>query len=94
MEPSVSTETRFAALVEEYGHFLRRTIIRLCPKDLGLLYDEIEQPAAVQYAGRAPGFVGLNQINVHLPAGIAPGAHTVTVSRGGVASNSITVELK
>jgi uncharacterized protein (TIGR03437 family) len=48
-------------------------------------------PAVVQYAGRAPGFSGLNQLNVVLTAGISPGNHTVTVSRNGVESRSVTI---
>ncbi len=41
-------ETRFNALLEEYGRFLRQTIIRVCPKNLGLQYDEIEQEARLR----------------------------------------------
>ena len=41
-------ETRFNALLDEYGRFLRQTIIRVCPKDLGLQYDEIEQDARLR----------------------------------------------
>ena len=41
-------ETRFNALLEEYGRFLRQTIIRVCPKNLGLQYDEIEQDARLR----------------------------------------------
>ncbi|MDQ3012269.1 MAG: hypothetical protein M3X11_16365 [Acidobacteriota bacterium] len=48
----------------------------------------------VLYAGRAPGFVGLNQFNIVLPAGIASGAHTLVVSRDGVASNPVTISIK
>ncbi len=51
-------------------------------------------PASVLYAGRAPGFTGLNQLNVVLPAGIGSGTHTVQVSRGGVTSNSVTIEIR
>ncbi len=50
-------------------------------------------PASVGYAGRAPGFVGLNQLNVVLPKGIAPGIHTVIVSRNGKASNPVTIAI-
>jgi uncharacterized protein (TIGR03437 family) len=51
-------------------------------------------PAVVQYAGRAPGFVGLNQLNIVLPAGIAPGTHTVVVARNGATSNAVTIAIR
>lgn len=38
-------EARFTAIVEEYGNFLRHTIAQLCPKDLGIQFDDIEQEA-------------------------------------------------
>jgi uncharacterized protein (TIGR03437 family) len=49
------------------------------------------QAVTVLYAGRAPGFVGLNQLNILLPAGIASGTHTVIISRNGVVSNTVTI---
>ncbi len=48
-------------------------------------------PAMVQYAGRAPGFTGLNQLNVVLPANIASGAHVVRATRNGINSNSVSI---
>lgn len=51
-------------------------------------------PATVLYAGRAPGFVGLNQINLVLPTGITAGTHTLTITRGGVTSNSVTLTVR
>lgn len=48
MKSMTSIETRFNALIQEYGRFLRQTIIRVCPKDLGLQYDEIEQDARLR----------------------------------------------
>lgn len=48
----------------------------------------------LQYAGRAPGLVGLNQFNVVLPAGIASGAHPLTLTRGGVTSNTTTLIIR
>src|SRR5687767_10552147 len=48
MKSSVSTESRFNELIEEYGRFLRHMIIRVCPKDMGLQYDEIEQDARLR----------------------------------------------
>jgi uncharacterized protein (TIGR03437 family) len=51
-------------------------------------------PAVVQYAGRAPGFTGLNQLNVVLPVGITAGTHTVSVTRSGVTSNIVTIAIR
>ena len=36
--------------------------------------------ATVTYSGLAPGYVGLYQINVRVPAGIPSGPQTLTVS--------------
>jgi uncharacterized protein (TIGR03437 family) len=52
------------------------------------------QAVEVQYAGRAPGFVGLNQFNLLLPAGISPGTHMLTLSRNGVPGNPVTIAIK
>jgi uncharacterized protein (TIGR03437 family) len=51
--------------------------------------------AAVSFAGLAPGFVGLYQANVQVPAE-APGgeAISVTLSIGGAASNPVTIALQ
>ncbi len=49
--------------------------------------------AAVTYAGPAPGLVnGVMQVNLTVPAGLAPGPQPVTITVGGVSSQSrITV---
>ncbi len=52
------------------------------------------QPVTVVYAGQAPFFVGLNQINMQLPVGISSGTHTFTLSRNGAVSNPVTVAIK
>ena len=51
-------------------------------------------PATVAYAGRAPGFPGLNQFNIVLPANIASGSHTLAISRGGIASGTVTLTIR
>lgn len=53
-----------------------------------------DQPVMVSYAGRAPGFTGLNQLNIVFPAGIASGNHKLSVTRHGVASNSATIAVR
>lgn len=52
------------------------------------------QAVSVQYAGRAPGFVGLNQINFQLPANITAGTYNLTLTRNGFASNVTTITIK
>lgn len=53
-------------------------------------------PADVLYAGGAPGQVaGLWQVNVQVPAALAPGPHPVVVRVGGVASqDGVTVAVR
>lgn len=50
-----------------------------------------DQPVTASYAGRAPGFSGLNQLNIVFPAGITAGIHKLSVTRNGVASNAVTI---
>jgi adhesin/invasin len=44
--------------------------------------------AVVMYAGEAPGFAGLSQINAVIPVDLAPGDQPVFVSISGLASNA------
>ncbi len=41
-------EAQFKSIIDEYGRFLSRTIIRLCPKDIGLDFSDIEQEARLR----------------------------------------------
>jgi adhesin/invasin len=50
--------------------------------------------AQVTYAGVAPGFAGLSQINVIVPAGLAAGDQPVFVSVNGVPSNAALITVK
>jgi uncharacterized protein (TIGR03437 family) len=52
------------------------------------------QPAPVSYAGRAPGFTGLNQLNIGLPEGIAPGTYTLVILRNGIPSREVTITIQ
>jgi uncharacterized protein (TIGR03437 family) len=51
-------------------------------------------PATALYAGRAPGLVGANQLNVLLPAGIGSGTHTLQVSRQNISSNIVRFDIR
>lgn len=46
--PAGEVEERFNAVVEEFGILLRRAIVRLCPHDKGLQFDDIEQEARMR----------------------------------------------
>ena len=45
---NVEAESRLNAILDEYGAFLRRTIAHLCPKDLGIHFNDIEQDARLR----------------------------------------------
>lgn len=51
------------------------------------------QPASLLFAGLAPGFAGLYQVNVVVPQ-IAPGGYPLQISAGGAASNTATVNIR
>jgi uncharacterized protein (TIGR03437 family) len=52
-------------------------------------------PANVQFSGLAPGYVGLYQVNAQVPAGSATGPTVpVSISIGGVASNTVTMAVR
>jgi uncharacterized protein (TIGR03437 family) len=52
------------------------------------------QTAPVLFAGLAPGLVGVLQVNVMVPAGLAAGSYPLTVTVGGQASNSAPISVK
>ncbi len=51
------------------------------------------QPAQVIFAGLAPGYAGLYQVNVRVPA-LASGSYPIQLTAGGVASNSANVSVQ
>ncbi len=51
--------------------------------------------AVLQYAGVAPGYVGLYQVNAVVPSGLTTGpAVAVVITQNGVASNAATIAVK
>lgn len=53
------------------------------------------RPATVEFAGLVPRFVGLYQVNVRVPAGVAPGnAVPLVLSQNGVAGNTVTMAVR
>ena len=52
-------------------------------------------PAPVEFAGLAPGFVGLYQVNVAVPPQVMVGSQVpIVLSIGGVTSNTVTVAIR
>jgi uncharacterized protein (TIGR03437 family) len=53
------------------------------------------QELPVQFAGLAPGYVGLYQVNVPIPAAAPPGLGiSLTLKEGGHVSNAVTVAVQ
>ncbi len=53
------------------------------------------KPATVQFAGLAPGFVGLYQVNAQIPEGVTPGNSVeLVLSQSGVPSNTVTLAIR
>ncbi|MBK5295149.1 MAG: PQQ-dependent sugar dehydrogenase [Acidobacteriia bacterium] len=48
----------------------------------------------VQFAGLAPGFVGLYQVNISIPAGISSGERELLVHAGKASSKAVRVDIK
>ncbi len=49
----------------------------------------------MHFAGLAPGFVGLYQVNVEIPAGVEPGLEVpLVLFQNGVPSNTVTVAVQ
>jgi uncharacterized protein (TIGR03437 family) len=50
--------------------------------------------AMVSFSGLAPGFVGLYQVNVEVPASTPAGNQAVVMTLGGVSSNSVLLPVE
>src|SRR3954453_10371417 len=46
-DKEAAPDSRLEALLQQYGALLRRTIVRVCPPDLRLSCDDIEQEARI-----------------------------------------------
>ncbi len=53
-----------------------------------------DQAAAVLFAGNAPGFVGLNQINLTIPAGARSGVRPLVLTANGIPSNTVNIAIQ
>ena len=52
-------------------------------------------PATVSFSGLAPGFVGLYQVNVQVPATAPPGAAVpLVLTIGGLPANTVTIAVE
>lgn len=51
-------------------------------------------PLAVQFAGSAPGFIGVNQVNATVPAGTPAGVGSLKLRTRGVDSNSVLIAVQ
>jgi adhesin/invasin len=51
-------------------------------------------PAVVSFAGLAPGFVGLCQVNINIPSGLPAGQHKLVITMGSVNSNEVVFDSK
>ena len=53
------------------------------------------KPATVSFAGMAPGFAAVYQVNAQVPTGVTPGdAVPVVITQGGFASNTATIAVR
>jgi uncharacterized protein (TIGR03437 family) len=52
------------------------------------------QAGAVYFSGLSPGYVGLYQINVTLPASLPSGTQQLVVTSNGIASNSVSIAIR
>jgi adhesin/invasin len=50
--------------------------------------------AQVSFAGLAPGYIGLVQMNIVVPTTLSPGTYPLTITVGNETSNSATIAVK
>jgi adhesin/invasin len=52
------------------------------------------QPATVSFAGLAPGYIGLVQMNIVVPTTLAAGVYPLAITIDGQAANTATIAVK
>ncbi len=51
-------------------------------------------PATISFAGLAPGYIGLVQMNIAVPSALAPGVYPLIITIDGQTANSATIAVK
>ena len=54
----------------------------------------LSTPASVSFSGLAPGFIGLNQVNFQVPAGLSAGNAQLFVTSGNISSNVVSLPIR
>jgi len=52
------------------------------------------QPLVPDWAGLAPGWVGLYAVNVKLPSDVSAGTHQLQIAMSGAVSNTVTFSVR
>ena len=76
-----------------FGEVLKQGNLSVTAKPVTAQINGVDVPVA--FTGLAPGFTGLYQLNLQLPAGMPPGLDaTLSIKQGGVASNPVTISVQ
>jgi uncharacterized protein (TIGR03437 family) len=76
-----------------FGEVVKQGSLSVTAKPVTAQINGVDVPVA--FAGLAPGFIGLYQLNLQLPAGMPPGLDvTLSIKQGGVASNPVTISVQ
>ena len=54
----------------------------------------LSTPASVSFSGLAPGFIGLNQVNFQVPAGLSTGNAQLFVTSANISSNVVSLPIR
>jgi len=76
-----------------FGEVVKQGTLSVTAKPVTATVNGVSVPVA--YAGLAPGFIGLYQLNLQLPANMPPGLDvSLSVQQSGVASNPVTISVQ